>query len=70
MVDIWYDLAVRALSDLTDPAKERLSEAEASSVVVSDPEPTEIDQGSAPVLRGLGALPLPRRRSAAAHTPR
>jgi hypothetical protein len=27
MVDTWYDLAIRDLSDLTDPAKEKLAEA-------------------------------------------
>jgi hypothetical protein len=27
-MDSWYDLAIRELSDLTDPAKEKLAEAE------------------------------------------
>lgn len=27
-MDSWYDLAIRELSDLSDPAKERLAEAE------------------------------------------
>jgi len=27
-MDNWYDLAIRELSDLTDPAKELLAEAE------------------------------------------
>jgi hypothetical protein len=27
-MDNWYDLAIRELSDLTDPAKEKLAEAE------------------------------------------
>jgi len=27
-MDNWYDLAIRELSDLTDPAKEMLAEAE------------------------------------------
>ena len=27
MVETWYDLAIRDLSDLTDPAKEKLAEA-------------------------------------------
>ena len=40
MVETWYDLAVRELSDLTDPAKERLSEAEESSGVAPDPDAT------------------------------
>jgi hypothetical protein len=26
-MDSWYDLAIRELSDLTDPAKEKLAEA-------------------------------------------
>jgi hypothetical protein len=26
-MDNWYDLAIRELSDLTDPAKEKLAEA-------------------------------------------
>lgn len=30
-MDTWYDLALRELSDLMDPAKEKLTEAEASS---------------------------------------
>jgi hypothetical protein len=29
-MDNWYDLAIRELSDLTDPAKEKLAEAEQS----------------------------------------
>lgn len=33
-MDDWYDLAIRELSDLTDPAKEMLAEAE-----VALPEP-------------------------------
>ena len=27
-MDNWYDLAIRELSDLTDPAREKLAEAE------------------------------------------
>ena len=27
-LDTWYDLAVRGLSELTDPAREKLAEAE------------------------------------------
>jgi hypothetical protein len=27
-MDSWYDLAIRELSELTDPAKEKLAEAE------------------------------------------
>lgn len=27
-MDNWYDLAIRELSDLTDPGKEKLAEAE------------------------------------------
>ena len=39
MLDTWYDLAVRELSELTDPAKEILSEAEQTEV----PEPDQPD---------------------------
>jgi len=30
--DIWYDLAIRELSDLSDPAKEKLAEAAAETL--------------------------------------
>ena len=48
MVDTWYDLAVRELSDLTDPAKERLREAEESSGVAPDPDAAEADETITP----------------------
>jgi len=34
--DIWYDLAIRELSELTDPAKEKLAEAAAETLPVPD----------------------------------
>ena len=37
--DIWYDLAIRELSDLSDPAKEKLAEAAAETL--ADPDETE-----------------------------
>lgn len=36
--DIWYDLAIRELSDLSDPATEKLVEAAAESLPVTDVE--------------------------------
>jgi hypothetical protein len=36
--DIWYDLAIRELSDLSDPAKEKLVEAAAEALPVPDVE--------------------------------
>ena len=30
--DIWYDLAIRELSDLSDPGKEKLAEAAAETL--------------------------------------
>jgi hypothetical protein len=38
-MDNWYDLAIRELSDLTDPAKEILAEAEQAL-----PEPAAEDE--------------------------
>ena len=41
--DTWYDLAIRELSDLSDPAKEKLAEAAAENLAeldVEDEEPT------------------------------
>jgi hypothetical protein len=37
-MDSWYDLAIRELSDLTDPAKEKLAEA---AQVLPEPEAEE-----------------------------
>ncbi len=39
--DIWYDLAIRELSDLSDPATEKLVEAAADTLPVP---PTEEDE--------------------------
>lgn len=36
--DIWYDLAIRELSDLSDPAKEKLAEAAAETLAEPDVE--------------------------------
>lgn len=41
--DIWYDLAIRELSDLSDPAKEKLAEAAAEAL----PEPDVEDEAPA-----------------------
>ena len=40
--DIWYDLAIRELSDLTDPAKEKLAEAAAETL--ADPDVVETEE--------------------------
>ncbi len=38
MMDIWYDLTIRELSDLTDPAREKRDEAEEGAEALdSDP---------------------------------
>ncbi|HET8532120.1 MAG TPA: hypothetical protein VFO08_13300 [Methylomirabilota bacterium] len=39
--DIWYDLAIRELSDLSDPAKEKLAEAAAETLAAPDVEAEE-----------------------------
>jgi hypothetical protein len=39
--DIWYDLAIRELSDLTDPTKEKLAEAAAETLAAPDVEAEE-----------------------------
>jgi hypothetical protein len=39
--DIWYDLAIRELSDLSDPAKEKLAEAAAETLAALDAVETE-----------------------------
>jgi hypothetical protein len=42
--DIWYDLAIRELSDLSDPAKEKLADAAAETLaqpVVEDEAPAD-----------------------------
>jgi hypothetical protein len=40
-MDNWYDLAIRELSDLTDPAKEILAEAEQA---LPEPAPEDEDE--------------------------
>ena len=40
--DIWYDLAIRELSDLSDPAKEKLAEAAAETL--ANPEVVETEE--------------------------
>ncbi|MFI5376659.1 MAG: hypothetical protein ACHQ8D_18645 [Candidatus Rokuibacteriota bacterium] len=39
--DIWYDLAIRELSDLTDPTKEKLAEAAAETLAAPEVEVEE-----------------------------
>jgi hypothetical protein len=39
--DIWYDLAIRELSDLTDPTKEKLAAAAAETLAAPDVEAEE-----------------------------
>jgi hypothetical protein len=39
--DIWYDLAIRELSDLSDPAKEKLAEAAGETLAAPDLEAEE-----------------------------
>ena len=47
-LDTWYDLAVRELSELTDPAAERLAEAEeVLSALPGDSEEDEESPGDA-----------------------
>jgi hypothetical protein len=45
--DTWYDLSIRELSDLTDPAKEKLSEAEAEAAG-TPPDPSEPEEDDEP----------------------
>ena len=44
-MDDWYDLAIRELSDLTDPANEMLAEAE---VALPEPAPEAEEDEEAP----------------------
>ncbi|HZP38922.1 MAG TPA: hypothetical protein VFE48_20750 [Methylomirabilota bacterium] len=51
--DIWYDLAIRELSDLSDPATEKLVEAAADTLPVpaadeEEPAPTPTNQAEPP----------------------
>jgi hypothetical protein len=53
MMDIWYDLTIRELSDLTDPAREMLDEAEEGaeapeSDLPGDDARTESNESPAP----------------------
>lgn len=41
--DIWYDLAIRELSELSDPATEKLMEAAARTLVAPEAEAPEGD---------------------------
>jgi hypothetical protein len=41
--DIWYDLAIRELSDLSDPATEKLMEAAAETLVAPEANAPESD---------------------------
>ena len=36
--DTWYDLSIRELNESTDPAQEKLDEAEAETAGTSEPE--------------------------------
>ena len=49
-MDSWYDLAIRELSDLTDPAKEILAEAE-QALPEPMPEDEELPEAPPPALR-------------------
>jgi hypothetical protein len=44
--DTWYDLRIRELSELTDPAKEKLNEAEAERA--AEPDPSELEEDDEP----------------------
>ena len=47
--DTWYDLSVRELSEMTDPATERLTEAEDNASVDSEPDSGDgEDEAAAP----------------------
>ena len=47
-IDTWYDLAVRELSELTDHAKEMVSEAERAAVTVAPPDAPAAEPPAAP----------------------
>lgn len=51
-MDNWYDLAIRELSDLTDPGKEKL--AEAAEQVLPEPAPEDEEAPEPPT---GGAVP-------------
>ena len=47
MMDIWYDLTIRELSDLTGPAREMLEEAEEGAEAPDSDQPgDELRPGS------------------------
>jgi len=47
--DTWYDLSIRELNESTDPAKEKLSDAEAETAAAppDSSEPEEDDEQTA-----------------------
>jgi hypothetical protein len=47
-IDTWYDLAVRELSEMTDHAKEMISEAEKAAVAVWTPVTPETEAPAEP----------------------
>ncbi len=46
--DTWYDLSVRELSDMTDPAAEKLTEAEETAPVVPGNSASDESDAAAP----------------------
>ena len=54
--DIWYDLAIRELSDLSDPAKEKLVEAAAETLRVPD-----VEDDAPPASADLRGAPAPEK---------
>ena len=47
-IDTWYDLAVRELSEMTDHAKEMISEAEKAAMAVETPATPETEAPAEP----------------------
>ena len=47
-MDNWYDLAIRELSDLTDPGKEKLAEAAEQALPEPAPEVEEEETPESP----------------------
>jgi hypothetical protein len=47
-IDTWYDLAVRELSEMTDHAKEMISEAEKAAMAFQTPATPETEAPEAP----------------------
>ena len=47
-IDTWYDLAVRELSELTDHAKEMVSEAEKTAMAVKGAAAPKSDEQAEP----------------------